>query len=414
MKMKDKYLLIINDCLDRFSPLLERIKERAPYYTDIISFSTFLAGSNKQQLDNAGPSDIFIAIEGNFFEENEEKLRAYFKSIDKATFNNFLYLFTEPRCAEDPAFMNGNKPCYLFFEKADNLTQAIQFNLFMVILFDKAMLSYRLSDYIKHAFMEVVYSEMLKKQKDDIEELNKELARKNKIDNLTNLYNRRALFEFLEKERNRTIRNLQRLGGGSDVLMDYKGRQERKKRKKKEDKAVVYHQSGEAEKAVVEDEPSVRENFDEEIADHFGIFSIMMIDLDHFKRVNDTYGHLVGDRVLKTVGDLLQRKGILRDHDIPGRFGGEEFIVILPNTNAYNALGPAIRLAQELNKIEFKTDDGRAFKVTLSIGVSEYHPTDKDNEAIIFRADRAMYYAKQNGRNQIIIYEKIFGQGNDI
>jgi diguanylate cyclase (GGDEF)-like protein len=248
----------------------------------------------------------------------------------------------------------------------------------MINLYNKSILANRLADYIYHSFKEVVYYEMLKKQKMDIEELNKELARKNKIDNLTNIYNRRALFEFLEKEKSRTLRNIQKLGGQELYLA--------------ENTSPV----------------DMEEDFEEDVIEYFGIFSIMMIDLDHFKKINDTHGHLVGDKVLKTIGKLLQKEGIFRDQDIAGRFGGEEFIVILPNTNANNALGPAMRLAAELDKIEFTSSNNRKFKVTLSIGISEYHPSDKDNEAIIYRADQAMYYAKEHGRNQIIIYEKVF------
>ncbi|MBN2531267.1 MAG: GGDEF domain-containing protein [Spirochaetales bacterium] len=377
--MEDKYLLICTENLDSFSLLFQTIKKKASFKVEIVHASDILEGKYTKSLKSFRISDIFIAIEGQAFSRLEPSLRDYCNKLEEATpFTNFLYLYKDMSCFEDSGFINGNKQGYILFENDAPLTQAIQFIIFMINLYNKAVLANRLADYIYHSFKEVVYYEMLKKQKMDIEELNKELAKKNKIDNLTNIYNRRALFEFLEKEKSRTLRNLQKLGGEFHIP-DNKS-------------------------SIIQEE----ENHEEDVIEYFSIFSIMMIDLDHFKKINDTHGHLVGDKVLKIIGNLLQKESIFRDQDIAGRFGGEEFIVILPNTNANNALGPAMRLAEELSKIKFASNDNRTFKVTLSIGISEYHPTDKDNEAIIYRADQAMYYAKEHGRNQIIIYEKVF------
>jgi diguanylate cyclase (GGDEF)-like protein len=380
--MKDKYLLICTDNLDSFSLLFQTIKEKAPFVVDIVKAPDIHADKCSKTLKNYRASNVFIAIEGEAFAQHEEQLRQYCNKLEEATpFTNFLYLYKDLSFYEDKNFLIGNKHGYILFENDSPETQAIQFIVFMINLYNRSILANRLADYIYHSFKEVVYYEMLKKQKMDIEELNKELARKNKTDNLTNIYNRRALFEFLEKEKSRALRNIQKLGGQELYLAENKPPADLK-----------------------EDE----EDFEENVIEYFGIFSIMMIDLDHFKKINDNYGHLIGDKVLKTIGKLLQKEGIFRDQDIAGRFGGEEFIVILPNTNANNALGPAMRLANELDKIEFTSSDDRKFKVTLSIGISEYHLSDKDNEAIIYRADQAMYYAKEHGRNQIIIYEKVF------
>ncbi|MBN2439743.1 MAG: GGDEF domain-containing protein [Spirochaetales bacterium] len=379
--MKDKYLMLCNENMDSFSSLFTMIKEKAPFIVDITNVADILAGKSLKRMKHFRTTHIYIAIEADKFIEVEDQLRDYCNSLEESTaFTNFLYLHKTkaPYTGED--LLKRYKHEYILFDHEEHLAQAIQFNLYMISLFNKSILSNRLADYIYHSFKEVVYYEMLKKQKADIEELNEELAKINKIDNLTNLYNRRALFEFLEKERNRTLRSFQKLGGDDYPI---------------ETKQFWGNQEGSSE-------------VEEDFIEYFGIFSIMMIDLDHFKKINDTYGHLIGDKVLKTIGRLLQQQGILRDQDIAGRFGGEEFIVILPNTNANNALGPAMRLAAELDAIEFVSNENQRFKVTLSIGISEYHPTDKDNEAIIYRADQAMYYAKEHGRNQIIIYERVF------
>jgi diguanylate cyclase (GGDEF)-like protein len=379
--MDGKYLLLLINKLETFSGLFGQIKAGAPYKMDIATTEDLFSGKFKKSLDLYKPSEIVIAIDDGYFQSVEQDIRNYLDSVEKKPFTNFLYLFEDRSSSIDIVYAY-KKPCYLLFHDGDQDHQIIFFNLFVLNLFDKAILSFRLSDYILHSFKEIVFGEILKKKTKELEVLKEELERRNKIDTLTGLFNRRALFEFLETERSRTIRYLQHLAGEPPALN--------------------------ADEAI-EVSAKMKEELTNEIkAGNYGIFSIMMIDLDQFKKVNDTYGHLTGDKVLRALGQLFTREGILRKHDIVGRFGGEEFIVILPNTNANNALGPAIRLARELDKIDFTTNDNRTFKVTLSIGLSEYHPTDKNNEMIIHRADTAMYHAKQHGRNQIIIYEKIF------
>jgi diguanylate cyclase (GGDEF)-like protein len=191
----------------------------------------------------------------------------------------------------------------------------------------------------------------------EIERLNEELIRKNRIDGLTALYNRGAFFEFVRGEVNR-IRRMQQKIRRDDSFS-----------------------------------PS---------------FCIMMLDIDHFKLINDTYGHLVGDRVLQQIGEMLNNKKIFRREDIAGRFGGEEFIAVLTNAGVKNALAPAQKLAKELAATDFKCDDGRKFKVTVSIGISQYYSDDPNEEAVINRADKALYHAKETGRNTIVVYEEAF------
>lgn len=126
-----------------------------------------------------------------------------------------------------------------------------------------------------------------------------------------------------------------------------------------------------------------------------------MIDIDSFKAVNDTYGHLTGDRVLKSLARLLQQR--LRKSDITGRYGGEEFAVILPQTDGHTACQVIDRLRNGFSQVRQQTD-GAEFSVTFSCGIAAcppYTESSQLNEA----ADRALYEAKRKGRNQIVLYE---------
>ncbi len=135
-------------------------------------------------------------------------------------------------------------------------------------------------------------------------------------------------------------------------------------------------------------------------AKRYGIdLSVMMIDVDHFKRVNDTYGHSVGDQVLQSLAQLI--KGNIRDFDLVFRFGGEEIVVLLPYTNANGALILANRLrnwVSERRLIELEDDKK---DITISIGVSCYCPKHEKVTDMLERADEALYQAKNNGRNRV-------------
>ncbi|MBR6162492.1 sensor domain-containing diguanylate cyclase [bacterium] len=133
----------------------------------------------------------------------------------------------------------------------------------------------------------------------------------------------------------------------------------------------------------------------------------MMIDVDYFKKVNDTYGHNVGDFVLKTVAQLITNE--IREYDIPCRYGGEEFFVILPQTTLEEASLVAQRLRKTIEnyKINFEDNDTKqvkTLKVTISIGVSKYE-NDISAEDFSNNADKALYEAKRNGRNRVIVYK---------
>ncbi len=127
--------------------------------------------------------------------------------------------------------------------------------------------------------------------------------------------------------------------------------------------------------------------------------SVIMFDIDHFKQVNDNYGHKVGDQILKIVTDVSCAE--LRSADVIGRYGGEEFIVLLPMTNAQQALPLAERIRTNISSLNIPTFQGKV-NITLSIGVVELQPAPPAEtvEEVFRRADEAMYAAKQAGRNR--------------
>ncbi len=131
--------------------------------------------------------------------------------------------------------------------------------------------------------------------------------------------------------------------------------------------------------------------------------SLLMLDIDHFKRVNDTYGHLAGDAILKGLGDLLAQQA--RAVDRVCRYGGEEIMVILPETDAPMAMGIAERLRMEVAQQPFDIGGGKIINITVSIGVATYPRQVNSLGALVKAADVALYVAKQGGRNQVCRYE---------
>ncbi|AGF77953.1 diguanylate cyclase (GGDEF) domain-containing protein [Desulfocapsa sulfexigens DSM 10523] len=130
-------------------------------------------------------------------------------------------------------------------------------------------------------------------------------------------------------------------------------------------------------------------------------FSLLMLDIDHFKNINDTHGHDSGDKVLKLL--VAEIYGILRATDMFGRWGGEEFIILLPESNIHQASTVAERLRGNLSKIEVSTDDGALIKFTVSIGMTVVENNDVLLDGIIKKADQALYLAKDQGRNRVVI-----------
>ena len=128
-----------------------------------------------------------------------------------------------------------------------------------------------------------------------------------------------------------------------------------------------------------------------------GIFCLAILDIDHFKNVNDTYGHLVGDAVLQAVATTM--KTTMRNTEYCARYGGEEFLIVLTQTNIEGALIGVERVRKNIEKLPFP-DVGSDFKITVSIGISEYKMRE-EIDVVIARADKALYLAKKGGRNRV-------------
>ncbi|WP_114327711.1 sensor domain-containing diguanylate cyclase [Candidatus Colwellia aromaticivorans] len=131
--------------------------------------------------------------------------------------------------------------------------------------------------------------------------------------------------------------------------------------------------------------------------------SVVIADIDNFKILNDTYGHLFGDDVLKIIATKLSEN--LRSIDLAGRWGGEEFIIILPDTNAKQAQEIINRIRKNIANIPFTpSSTSKELNVTVSFGISDSNLTDITLEEILEKADQALYSAKTNGRNQVVIH----------
>jgi diguanylate cyclase (GGDEF)-like protein len=128
--------------------------------------------------------------------------------------------------------------------------------------------------------------------------------------------------------------------------------------------------------------------------------AVLIIDIDHFKRVNDTHGHLVGDQVLIGVASTLVAQ--LRDYDVVGRFGGEEFVVLLPGADTVEACRVAERLRNRVRRLAVAAEDGTA-TVTISVGVSLFRTHGQDLIELLAAADLALYRAKESGRDRVCL-----------
>jgi diguanylate cyclase (GGDEF)-like protein/PAS domain S-box-containing protein len=174
----------------------------------------------------------------------------------------------------------------------------------------------------------------------ETEKLKKHLSRLAMTDELTNIFNRRALMQSLDKELSRAKRKNENL-------------------------------------------------------------SVLMIDIDHFKKINDKYGHQTGDETLKYFVD--KTKKVIRTEDIFGRFGGEEFVVLLPGTELKVASSLAERLRKTVADSSFEHNDNKIL-FTVSIGVATFDDKNMDSNVLLKNADQVLCTAKGRGRNQVIIY----------
>lgn len=128
--------------------------------------------------------------------------------------------------------------------------------------------------------------------------------------------------------------------------------------------------------------------------------SLVMFDIDHFKHINDTYGHQVGDKVLRAVADRV--RSLVRNVDIPGRYGGEEFAVLLPDTGKAGAAIFAERLRKAVEEDEI-IHESESIRCTISLGVADLSVPANEYKQLIERADQAMYRAKKSGRNKVMV-----------
>jgi diguanylate cyclase (GGDEF)-like protein len=130
---------------------------------------------------------------------------------------------------------------------------------------------------------------------------------------------------------------------------------------------------------------------------------VIMIDLDHFKKVNDTYGHLVGDEVLREMSSRV--RSCLREYDIFGRYGGEEFLVLIPDGDYKGTKAAAERIRYELIKAPFACG-GHKLPITASFGVTCCNDPSEGINAALQRADEALYLAKDLGRDRVVVKEE--------
>ncbi len=137
---------------------------------------------------------------------------------------------------------------------------------------------------------------------------------------------------------------------------------------------------------------------------HTGQVTLIISDIDHFKKINDTYGHLVGDKVLRRVAQVVQSSA--RNIDVAARYGGEEFVVLLDGTDLAGGRLFAERVRQEVQKLTLQSDKG-PFSCTLSLGVATFPDDATEGKLLVEYADQALYFAKRQGRNQSIAYRDI-------
>ncbi len=129
--------------------------------------------------------------------------------------------------------------------------------------------------------------------------------------------------------------------------------------------------------------------------------SLIMLDVDNFKQVNDQYGHIHGDLVLRNLSDAIQPR--LRNHDLMARYGGEEFAIVLPHTEASAAHFVAARLCEMVPSLQIQNSSGETIKISISVGVATLQPYMNDLNHLIDAADQALYRAKRAGKNRVAV-----------
>jgi diguanylate cyclase (GGDEF)-like protein len=136
--------------------------------------------------------------------------------------------------------------------------------------------------------------------------------------------------------------------------------------------------------------------------------AVVMLDVDHFKQVNDRFGHAAGDAILRQLAKRLHQN--LRPTDILARYGGEEFVILLPRTASHEAEQIVARLWQAVSGNPFHVDN-EVIPVTISIGIAEHNESVENIDTLMRHADEALYQAKQAGRNRWVIWKDKTGEG---
>jgi diguanylate cyclase (GGDEF)-like protein len=142
-----------------------------------------------------------------------------------------------------------------------------------------------------------------------------------------------------------------------------------------------------------------------------GGLSLILIDIDNFKTINDSYGHPMGDEVIRQVANIAQSS--LRNRDILGRIGGEEFLCVLPRTTREQCAQVARRLLDSIVSEEFYAEDGSKFSVSISIGTADFESSIKNSDELYSRADRALYQSKADGKGRITSYHNGLAAGSN-
>lgn len=140
-------------------------------------------------------------------------------------------------------------------------------------------------------------------------------------------------------------------------------------------------------------------------------FSIMFIDVDHFKDVNDNFGHIIGSRLLLLIGEMIQT--VLRESDKVYRYGGDEFVVVMPNVEASTVYNIALRVLEKIKAHGFDVDQDELYYLTLSIGIGEYPRDAKSAKEIIQFADEMMYRSKKSGRGKVFHVNEVKDASTD-
>jgi diguanylate cyclase (GGDEF)-like protein len=216
----------------------------------------------------------------------------------------------------------------------------------------------------------------------------------------------RVTFEKLREHQIRLKESIGRPVGIKTAAMDYLENLERALNLKDDEQALTYSQLAQI---AFQDHLTGLSNyryfmrrFQEEIkrADRYRhLLSVLMLDLDHFKRFNDTYGHPAGNKALEMIANMLRSQ--VRETDLVARYGGEEFAIILPETTKYEALDLANRIRVRVESSTIELPDAAPQRVTVSAGLATYPRDARSAEALLASADEALYASKHAGRNRV-------------